>query len=386
MATVKIGYIREQLAHYGLHRQSLGRAEPMFIRRKVGEPTDYMHSNSRKVKRQREIFGQASKLYARLTPSQKGLTRHQFKEVDFIKPHGFSDTKILTGRQLFISSEIQSLARTGLPIALPMELCIMLCDPGLNPIDGQLWLSNLIIDTWYNIPGDDIATGNWLFSQVPPAQAAYKPFGVALGYVDPLLPEYQHMSPIEIQAYKYHILLPMIPFEYQWLWNTWGNFCQYWNAGAQLFIPEEGHHLQAIQVLLANWDERAKGPFTIKIETADADPEPGELLAQVYDHSDSLPTYPHPAWKQYILPTPIDVEAGQPLRLVVHTTPGWLAWRIDHWESAEHRAALRWAAYLNGEQYPRGFYEYGRNYQTETGQWWPGEGKDMAFTDLGMPL
>jgi len=211
MATVKIKTLREQAAHFGLYRTSVGGDDSIIVRRKVGEPTDYLHSKSRKLIRQRENLSLASHHYASLTPSQKAITRHQIKEVEFIRSHGKTDTKLLSGRQLFISKDMASLARTGLPIALPMELCIMLVDPQFNPLAGELWLRYLRDEQWLDIAKEELTTGNWLFSQVSADQEAYRPYGQALGYHDPELPEHQFMTKDEIRAYHYHTLIPELP-------------------------------------------------------------------------------------------------------------------------------------------------------------------------------
>ncbi|MBA7624112.1 hypothetical protein ES703_31516 [subsurface metagenome] len=180
----------------------------MIVRRKVGEPTDFMHTKSRKLKKQRDNLALASQHYANLTPSQKAITRHQFEEVEYQKSHGKTDTKLLSGRQLFISKEIHSLETTGRQIVLPYELCIMLTDYALNPLDGELWLRYLKLGEWIDCRKEQLATGCWLFSEVPRAQEAYRPYGEAEGYLDPQEEQYQAMSADEIRAYHYHRLLP----------------------------------------------------------------------------------------------------------------------------------------------------------------------------------
>ncbi len=213
MATVKRGIQREQAAHFGLYRTSAGGDESIIVRRKVGEPTDFMHATSRKVKRQREYLTLASQHYAHLTPSQKAITRHQIEEVEFIPSHGKTDTKILLGRQLFIAKEMRSLETTQKQLVLPYELCIILADENLNPLEGELWLFCTVSGEWFHLPKDEIAGGNWLFSQVPPGYAPYRVYGEAEGYFDPELPEHQAMSEDEIRAYRYHKLLLLVESE-----------------------------------------------------------------------------------------------------------------------------------------------------------------------------
>ena len=207
MARIEIVKKREQTAHFGLYRTSAGGDQEIFVRRKVGEPTDYMHTKSRKVARQRENLALASQHYAHLTPSQKAITRHQIEEVEYQKPHGKTDTKILLGRQLFIAKELRSLEATGKQLAIPYELCIMLVDENLSPLTGELWLYCTVSGEWFDLPKDEIWTGNWLFSKVPPGYAPYRVYGEADGYFDPLLPEHQAMSEDYLLAYHYHKLL-----------------------------------------------------------------------------------------------------------------------------------------------------------------------------------
>ncbi|GAJ18196.1 unnamed protein product, partial [marine sediment metagenome] len=64
MATVHIKEPREQEAHFGLYRTTAGGDETIFVRRKIGEPTDYMHTKSRKLKQQRDNLALASQHYS----------------------------------------------------------------------------------------------------------------------------------------------------------------------------------------------------------------------------------------------------------------------------------------------------------------------------------
>ncbi|MBA7563522.1 hypothetical protein ES708_05181 [subsurface metagenome] len=214
MATIKRGINREQESHFGLYRTSAGGDQVIIVRRKVGEPSDYMHKNSRKLARQRELLAQASQHYSHLTPSQKGITRHQFKEVEYQKSHGKTDTKILTGRELFIANEIRSLTGTQKQLVLPYELCIMLVDESFNPLDGELWLYCMVSGEWFDLPKAEIGKGSWLFSKVPPGYAPYRVYGEAIGFFDPLLDEHQAMTEDDIKPYHYHHLHIPVDFEY----------------------------------------------------------------------------------------------------------------------------------------------------------------------------
>jgi len=207
MATVKIKKPRVQSSSFGLYRTSAGGDESIIVRRKVGEPTDVNHTKSRKLARHRYELTLASQHYSQLTPSQKAITRHQIEEVEYQKSHGKTDTKLLMGRQLFISKEIHSLETTQKQLVLPYELCIMLVDELLLPIEGELFLRYLKDAVWKETGKEELYPGSWLFSQTPRAQEAYRPYGEAEDYYDPELPEHQFMTEAEILAYHYHILL-----------------------------------------------------------------------------------------------------------------------------------------------------------------------------------
>lgn len=210
MATVEIKEPREQAGHFGLYRTSAGGDQGIIVRRKVGDPTDYMHTKSRKLKTQRDNFTLASQHYSKLTPSQKAITRRQIEEVEYQKSHGKTDTKLLQGRQLFISKEIHSLATTQKQTVLPYELCIMLVDENLSPLAGELWLYCTVSGEWFHLPKDEIYTGNWLFSLVPRDYPPYRVYGEALGYFDPMLPEHQNIAVDDLLPYHYHkLLLPV---------------------------------------------------------------------------------------------------------------------------------------------------------------------------------
>jgi len=206
MATVKVTQKREQSSSFGLYRTSAGGDESIIVRRKVGEPTDVNHTKSPKLARQRYELSLASQHYSRLTPSQKAITRHQIEEVEYIKSHGKTDTKLLEGRQLFISKEMHSLETTQSQLVLPYELCILLVDEFLNPLDGELWLRYLKSGVWKDIGKEQLTIGNWLFSQTPRAQEAYRPYGEAENYEDIELPELQFMTEAQILPYHYHVL------------------------------------------------------------------------------------------------------------------------------------------------------------------------------------
>ena len=167
-----------------------------------------MHTKSRKCALQRYYLTLASQHYGHLTPSQKAITRHQFEEVEYETGHSQTKPKLLSGRQLFISKEIHSLKTTGKQLILPYEVCIVLTDPDLNPLEGQLDLYYLTNGDWQSLAREEIGLGNWLFSLVPAGKASYHPIGEAIGYYDPEDPEETYLDEVSLKQYHYHKLYP----------------------------------------------------------------------------------------------------------------------------------------------------------------------------------
>jgi hypothetical protein len=215
VAKVTVIKKRYKLAHFGLYRQSVGGDQAIIIRRKVGEPTDYQHENSRLVARQREYMSLASQHYAHLNPAQKATLRHKFEEVEYQKARGPTDTKLLTGRELFIAKDIRELRATGQQLIFPYALCIILVNENYVPLEGELWLRYWYQDHWIDCKKELLDKGNWLFSEVPRVYPLYWVYGEAPGLID-LNAATSKMGADTIQFYHYHIL-----YRDGWLWQ-WG--------------------------------------------------------------------------------------------------------------------------------------------------------------------
>ena len=261
MARVEIEEIRIQYAHFGLYRTSAGGDESIIVRRKVGEPTDYMHTKSRKLARQRRYMALASQHYAKLTPSQKAITRHQFEIVQYETGHSKTEEKLLSGRQLFISKDIHSLKTTGKLILLPSELCIMLVDEEYNSLEGKLDLLYKELGEWKECESDELSFGSWLFSQVPPKMPAYRCFGEVENYYDPQLPELQNMTEQELKAYRYHVML--IDYPRHCYAERGGPIGQWLSPGerrSQLFTPYADFNLQSFFVSLQDYPYPTEPP------------------------------------------------------------------------------------------------------------------------------
>ncbi len=165
-----------------------------------------MHTKSRKLKIQRQNLALASQHYAHLSPSQKATTRHQIEEVEYQTSHGKTDTKLLLGRQLFISKDIHCLNVAQRQILPPLEACIILSDQDRNPLAGQLWLRYLKDYQWHDVPKLELSLGSWMFAKVPARQQAYQVYGEAPGFIDPCFPRYQYMTETALRAHHYHSL------------------------------------------------------------------------------------------------------------------------------------------------------------------------------------
>jgi len=251
MARVDIKEPREQEAHFGLYRTSAGGDEAIIVRRKVGEPTDYQHTKSRKLKRERDNLALASQIYARLSPSQKAITRHEFAEVEYINSHGKTETKLLMGRQLFISRQIHSLNATGKPILVPHEVCILLTDQNKSPLAGDLWLRYPKDGSWYVVPKDELVTANWLFTGIPRGKSAYRVYGEAENFEDPDAPDGKVLSEAELLVYHHHKLTSLLEtfcyvrVPYPTVGTRRGGFKQ-----AQLFKPTVPFVLRRLEITL----------------------------------------------------------------------------------------------------------------------------------------
>jgi len=329
MARVDVIKKRIQASHFGLYRTSTGGDESIIVRRKVGEPTDYMHTKSRKLARQRANLTVASQHYSHLTPSQKAITRHQIEEVEYQQSHGKTDTKLLLGRQLFISKEMHSLETAGKQLVLPYQLCIMLVDELLLPLEGELWLRYLKDAEWLDVASEELATGSWLFSQVPRGQEAYRPYGEAENYYDPELPEHQFMTESQLLAYRYHILL-----------STLEKICHALPTGitatdtckgtkmTQPFRPCNDFDLKEMLFSLRHHQTEYAHPPTsgfISIHEADGYRKPIEPPLRKTSFTISVPSYPE--WQPHkVAFTPLALEADK-LYIWVIGFPG----KVDTW-------------------------------------------------------
>jgi len=314
MATVKIVTPREQSSSFALYRTSAGGDESIIVRRKVGEPTDTNHTKSRKLKRQRDELALASHHYSQLTPSQKAITKHQIEEVEYIKSHGKTDTKLLKGRQLFISKEMHSLETTQKQLVLPYELCIMLVDELLLPIEGELFLRYLIDAEWKETGKEKLYTGSWLFSQTPRAQQAYRPYGEAEDYYDPELPEHQFMTEAEILSYRYHILhttLVKICHSLPTGLTALGTTHSY--RFANPFKPCNAFELKELLVSLRRLEDPSHPPLStgfLAVHEATAGQKPIEPPLRKVSFNISVPAYPE--WKmQKVTFEPLALEADK---------------------------------------------------------------------------
>ena len=324
MARVIIIAPREQEAHFGLYRTSAGGDEGIFVRRKVGEPTDYIHGYSRKLKRQREMLAVASRHWSHLTPGQKADWRQQIRWVSRIPPGSKSEEVILKGRQLFISEEIHSLATTQKQLLVPYEFCIMLVDEDYNALDGDLKLSYKEAEEWLLCKKEQIDPGSWLFSKVPAEKEAYRPYGEAEGYIDPELEELQFMSAKEVRAHHYHILtIPGVrccyaePRGYLGHWRTSGT------RRSQLFKPVANFTLTTFIVYLLAYPYPFEPPPSsgfIAIHGLTGDTTPSEPPLAEAHFNISLPEWPNVMACPCSIP-PLELQIGKYYNWVIGFPP-----------------------------------------------------------------
>jgi len=206
MARVELGRLREQSRHYGLYKQSSPTGDLIVVRRKVGEPVDYQHDYSRAVKRQREVFTQASVHYSHLTSRQRQELKTHVEEVEYIRGHGLTDVKLLQGRALFISKDIHSLITTADYLPIPGEICVVLADQFHNPIPGYLRLYYYTEGERKRLYPVEISPSNFLFTDVPPNMSAYYFWGSSVGYYDYGSWQPTFLTWHQVQRYHYHCL------------------------------------------------------------------------------------------------------------------------------------------------------------------------------------
>lgn len=211
MATVKIGKPRVGHKLFGFYRTRVGGDESIVVRRKMGEPTDVMHSASKEVQDQRRRFGIASTHYAGLTPRQKRDSRWQMRFVSRVG-HSPSEEVLLEGRQLFISEDINEQRVRGRLKKPAFYPCIILCDVAHTPLDGVLHLWYTKAGQWVVKPGKELILGNWLFERVPADAEPYRVWGEADGYYDPELPETMSMTEDYLRKDHYHVLLEEVGY------------------------------------------------------------------------------------------------------------------------------------------------------------------------------
>jgi len=128
------------------------------------------------------------------------------KDISYVINHGKSGVKLLQGRQLVISEDVRSLRATGRLTTPPYSICIILCDPDYNPLEGTLYLRYLEGETWHDVEGMELDLGNWLFREVPAGKEYYRVEGEAEGWEDPKKPENQFMTEDELKQKHWHIM------------------------------------------------------------------------------------------------------------------------------------------------------------------------------------
>ncbi|GAH51176.1 unnamed protein product, partial [marine sediment metagenome] len=105
----------------------------------------------------------------------------------------------------------------------------------------ELWLLYLADGEWHDCKKEELATGSWLFSGVPPNQEAYRVYGESPGFLDPELPEHQNMTEDELRIYHYHRLIILgEPRQINFYAGVW-----YANCRFQCLAPAYGIHVRS---------------------------------------------------------------------------------------------------------------------------------------------
>ncbi len=283
MARVELGRLREQSRHYGLYKQASPTGDLIVVRRKVGEPVDYQHNSSRAVKRQRQVFAQASQHYSHLTRRQRQELKYQAEEVEYVRGHGKTDLKLLQGRPLFLSKDIHSLLTTGDYLPIPGEICVVLADQNYNPIPGY-WLR-----LYYSIDGApyltpvEISPSNYLFSYVPPKKAPYHFLAAAMHYYDFSRWEPTSLTWHQLQRQHYHRLT----LGYLYTSRVFGVW-----ATTQGWLPQFSFPINTAHCHSEIWAGDYEGKFRVGIRDYSGDRPPGTYIFEEAIHLH--PSYPQP--------------------------------------------------------------------------------------------
>ncbi|GAJ03441.1 unnamed protein product, partial [marine sediment metagenome] len=145
------------------------------------------------------------------------LSKRRLGDVEYIDNHGVTQVKMLSGRQLVISEDIHAQATTGRFTEQPFQVCIILCRPDHEPLLGTLYLEYQDAGGWHEVEGRELNLGNWLFVEVPGKMAAYRVWGEAVGWQDPMLPENQNMSEAQLKATHWHIMeVPPVTMDFRY--------------------------------------------------------------------------------------------------------------------------------------------------------------------------
>lgn len=132
-----------------------------------------MHPTSKKLKRQREVFGQASTHYSHLTSLQKQDLRYHIEDVEYIKNHGRTEIKVLQGRPLFISKDMHSIIETAKQTEMPLTICIVSVEPTGKVIDVMLRLRKRKPPPYVDYPAYWPYPGTNIFYPVPRIEANF---------------------------------------------------------------------------------------------------------------------------------------------------------------------------------------------------------------------
>ncbi len=156
------------------------------------------------------------------------------------------------------------------------------------------------------------------------------------------------------------------------------HFAQYWNAHGGIFEPVHDYTAKRISLITTPYSADRKGPYIVKLTAVGGSCWEEEVLWSHAGYSTDLPPPGDYSWTDYE-PVDIPLTAGVQYRIVIHTTPGWLAWSAGAWIPWEAGAALSSRCDSLLPLYPRGNKCAGCNFRDSSSIWTNTLTQDLCF-------
>lgn len=155
---------RDQRKSFAKYKQTLGRADPIIVRRALTFAHAVTHPSSRATAQQRDRFARASQYEASINFEDKNLVPLANRLSFVSKPGTAGTAKVLTGRQAIVSQAIRD-QQTGNPIVNYFYPCLNTRDAVGNTIlldaitminadnPAQQWIGRKLNETQFLFPG-----------------------------------------------------------------------------------------------------------------------------------------------------------------------------------------------------------------------------------------